>query len=256
MLTEEIYQKIISKKEFSDLPREDVEAVFSKFDYADSVNIEKIKSTRDLLRKMFSAFTSQKILILKEKEPEWVLKKHLSTKERLPYYDEVYKRLLKGFKDLTIFDLGAGVNGFSYASFKKSGFNVNYVATEAMGQLVSLMNNYFSREKISGVAYHLSLFEKEKNVRLIEKSKGASVIFLFKALDSLEMLKRNYSKELLLAITPLVNRVVVSFATKSLVTCSKFKVKRNWLIEFLEDNFKISDDFEVGGERYLVFENK
>ncbi|MBT4258035.1 hypothetical protein HOD88_02540 [archaeon] len=255
-MDEEVYQKIISKKEFSDLPRADVEAVYSRFDYSDSVEIEKIKSTRDLLRKMFSAFTSQKILNLKDKDPEWILKKHLSTKERLPYYEEVYQRLLSEYKTLTIFDLGAGINGFSYDYFKKIGINVNYVATEAMGQLVSLMNNYFTKEKISGIAYPLSLFEKEKNVELIKKSKAPSVVFLFKALDSLEMLKRNYSKELLLAITPLVDKVVVSFATKSLVRRSKFKVQRIWLTTFLEENFKILDDFEIGGERYISFKKE
>ena len=117
-------------------------------------------------------------------------------------------------------------------------------------------NNYFTKEKISGIAYPLSLFEKEKNVELIKKSKAPSVVFLFKALDSLEMLKRNYSKELLLAITPLVDKVVVSFATKSLVRRSKFKVQRIWLTTFLEENFKILDDFEIGGERYISFKKE
>ena len=67
------------------------------------------------------------------------------------------------------------------------------------------------------------------------------------------MLKRDYSKELLLEITPLVDRIVVSFATRSMVSKKKFKVSRNWITDFIKDNFKIIDDFEMGDERYLVF---
>ena len=70
------------------------------------------------------------------------------------------------------------------------------------------------------------------------------------------MLKKNYSKELLLEISPLVERVVVSFATESFNKRTRFKVKRYWLINFIQENFKITDDFEIGGERYIVFENK
>ena len=82
------------------------------------------------------------------------------------------------------------------------------------------------------------------------------MVFLFKALDSLEMLERNYSKKLLTEIVPLVDRVVVSFATKSLIARKKFNVKRNWIINFLKDNFEVLDDFYLEGERYLVFRKK
>jgi hypothetical protein len=68
------------------------------------------------------------------------------------------------------------------------------------------------------------------------------------------MLKRDYSKDLLLGITPLAEKVVVSFATKSMIKRTKFKSKRNWIAGFIEEKFHILEDFELGGERYIVFE--
>jgi hypothetical protein len=99
------------------------------------------------------------------------------------------------------------------------------------------------------------LFDLEKIKKIFEKDfyKGYKIIFLFKTLDSLEMLKRDYSKILLKEIVPLVDKVAVSFATRSLVSKKRFNVKRNWIIGFIEDNFDILDKFEVGAEIYIVF---
>jgi hypothetical protein len=254
---QEILKKIKEKKEFSQLPEKDVEIAFSKFERRETTDEDKVKLTRDLLRKVFSVFTSSKILSLKNKDEEWILRKHVSTRERLSYYDEIYKRILKDLnKKINIIDLGAGINGFSYKYFKKLRFNVNYIGVEAIGQLVELMNFYFKKEKLNGKAIHLSLFELEKIKKLIKKQKGQKVVFLFKTLDSLEMLERDYSIKLLNEIVPLADRVIVSFATRSIATRERFKVERSWIIKFIKDNFKILNDFEISGERYLVFEGK
>lgn len=259
MNKKELIKKITSKKEFSKLPKKDVELVFGKFDKENYLDEEKVKLSRDLLRKIYSGFTSLKLLNVKDKSAEWVLKKHLSTRERFNYYDELYEKLLSGLGNrLSVIDLGCGVNGFSYGYFKK---RVNYIGVEAIGQLVDLQNNYFntlkgtSKNKLNGKGIHLSLFELEKIKDLIRKSKKPKVVFLFKAIDSLEMLERNYSKKLLSEITPLVDRVVVSFATQSMNKRERFKVNRNWIVNFLKENFNVVGDFELGGERYISLEN-
>ena len=284
---QEILKKIKEKKEFSQLPEKDVEIAFSKFERRETTDEDKVKLTRDLLRKVFSVFTSLKILSLKNKDEifsgkkylrtlknrseEWILRKHVSTRERmnilrsskrgqtrerLSYYPEIYKRILKDLdKKINIIDLGAGINGFSYKYFKKLRFDVNYIGVEAIGQLVDLMNFYFKKEKLKGNAVHLSLFELEKIKKLIKEQKGQKVIFLFKTLDSLEMLERDYSIKLLNEIVPLADRVIVSFATRSIATRERFKVERSWIIKFIKDNFKILNDFEISGERYISFRN-
>ena len=86
--------------------------------------------------------------------------------------------------------------------------------------------------------------------------KSKKIVFLFKVLDSLESIEKNYSKKFLKLIVPLTDKVIVSFATKSLRKKVDFKVKRNWVHNFIEENFRILEDFEVGGERYLSFSKK
>ena len=290
----ELIKKIIQKKEFSQLPKRDVEIAFSHFEKRQTSDEEKIRLIRELLHKVFGAFTSQKLLSPKNKNEEWILRKHLSTRERLPYYSELYKKLLKDFNKFSIIDLGAGVNGFSYKFFVDAmplprptpdpaqtfikkillprsrspaprspchclTLPLNYpeyIAIESVGQLVELMNNYFKENKISGVAYHESLFNLKKIKKIILETKKPRIIFLFKVLDSLEMLERDYSKKLLKEIAPLADKIVVSFATRSMIKRKKFKVERHWILDFIKENFKVLDDFELGGERYICFEKK
>ncbi len=252
----ELLQKIVQKKEFSQLPEKDVELAFAKFEKRQVSDEEKIRLTRELLHKVFGAFTSSKLLSPKDKGEEWILRKHLSTRERLPYYSQIYEKLLSEYKNkkISIIDLGAGVNGFSYKFFQD--VNVNYLAIEAVGQLVNLMNNYFEKNKLKAKAIHESLFELEKIKKIITETKKPRIIFLFKTLDSLEMLERDYSKKLLREIVPLADKIIVSFATQSMVKRKKFKVERFWILNFIKENFKILEDFEIGGERYICFKVK
>ena len=312
MNKQELLQKITQKKEFSQLPKKDVEIAFSHFEKREVSDEEKIKLTRELLHKVYGAFTSQKLLSPKNKSEEWILRKHLSTRERLPYYKEVYERILKEFenKKISIIDLGAGVNGFSYKFFVDamslprppalrspslqppalrspafrpiSFIKVNYIGVEAVGQLVELMNNYFENsprddsskdtqgghenlragdtavpsgepEKLNAKAIHESLFNLEKIKKIILETKKPRIIFLFKVLDSLEMLERDYSKKLISEIASLADKLVISFATRSMIKRKQFLVNRNWILDFIKKNFKILDDFEIGGERYICF---
>jgi len=250
----EIYEKIVQKKEFSRLPKKDVETAFAHFEKRQCSDEEKIKLTRDLLRKIFSAFASRKILSPKNKSEEWILRKHLSTRERLPFYEQVYERILKNEKkDFSAIDLGAGINGFGYIFFEKLGLKPRYVGVEAVGQLADLMNDYFKKTKKDGKAIHASLFELEKIKKIISEQKKPRFVFLLKTIDSLEMLEKNYSKKLLLEIAPFCDKIVASFATGSMIKKTRFRTKRNWIVDFIKNNFEILDDFEIGSERYVVF---
>lgn len=248
-MAKEIIKKVMSKMEFSQLPLIDVELALSHFE-DEASDEEKIRLTREMLNKVFWGFRSQKLLSPKNKDEMWILRKHLSTRERAPYYKEVYERIFSEFKRASIIDLGAGVNGFSYQCFP---IRVDYGGIEAVGQLVDLTNNYFKKNKIYGKVYHFSLFELKKVKEIIKKTKKPRIVFLFKVLDSLELLKRDYSKGFLEEITPLADRMVISFATRSMIAKKPFRVSRKWLLEFISQRFKILDDFEIGEERYIIF---
>jgi hypothetical protein len=252
-MKKEIIDKIREKREFSQLPEKDIEIAFENFEKRQASEDEKIKLTKELLRKNFSAFVSKKLLSLKNKEPEWILRKHISTRERLPHYKEIYKRIFSEYKTASVIDLGAGINGFSFDFFEEAGVKVKYTAIESVGQLVELMNFYFKKNKLNGNAITLSLFEKEKVKKIIKDEKKLRIIFLFKVIDALEKIKRDYSKELISELVPLADKFVLSFATKSLGNRKSFGAKRSWVLDFVKDNFEILDSFEIGGEHYIVF---
>jgi len=251
-MNKEVFKKIKEKREFSQLPEKDIEIAYEHFAKRQTSEEEKISLTKELLRKVFSAFISKKLLSLKNKEPEWILRKHISTRERLPYYSEIYKKIFANYKKASVIDLGAGINGFSYKFFPKDK-KIFYFGVESVGQLVDLTNFYFKKNKINGTAISFSLFEIEKVKKIIKKKKRPRIIFLFKVIDSLEMVQKDYSKKLILDIIDLADMIILSFATKSLGRRKSFFAKRNWIINFIEDNFNILDDFELGGERYIVF---
>jgi hypothetical protein len=70
------------------------------------------------------------------------------------------------------------------------------------------------------------------------------------------MLKRDYSKEVLRELVPMFEKCVLSWATASLVSRKKFHAERKWLKDFIDKEFFIFDEFEIGGENYLVFGRK
>lgn len=258
MNREELIEKIIEKKEFSQLPRKDVERAYERFERRQCSDEEKIRLTRDLLRKVFTAFMGRKIMNPKDKDARWFLLRHVSTKERFNFYEEIYSRILKNFnkKEVSIIDLGAGINGLSYSFFSKIGSKVKYTGVEGVKQLVDVVNYFFIRNKINAKVIHESLFEIKKIKEIIKKQKKPRICFLFKTVDSLEMLERDYTKEFLSELVPLCDEFVVSFATRSLFTKHLFKVRRDWAINYIKENFNVLDDFLLGSERYIVFKSK
>lgn len=257
MNKQQLIKKIMEKSEFSQLPKEDVERAFELFDKKEYSDLEKIKLTRELLRRVFTAFMGRKIMNPKNKDARWFLLRHVSTRERFDFYLDVCKRIFKSFKEkeISVIDLGAGINGLSYEFFPK-GKKINYIGIEAVKQLVEVVNYFFEKNKIKAKMINESLFELEKIKKVIKKQKRPRVCFLLKTVDSLEMLKRNYTKKLLEEVVPLCDKFVVSFATRSLFKKHLFKVRRDWAINYIKDNFEILDDFEFGNEKYIILRKK
>jgi hypothetical protein len=252
---QEIIEKITEKKQFSELPRSDVLRAFEKFDTDKYSDEEKVKLTRDFVRKVFSGCGGVKLSLKKAGSVNEILKKHLSTRERFEHYAEVYGRVLKNLpRKISVIDLGSGINGLSYKFFEGVKKEVNYVGVEAVGQFVELTNDYFKKENLSGKAIHLSLFELDGIKKLIKETKKPRIVFMFKVVDALEKFERDYTKKFLEEIMPLVDRCVISFPTESWMRRKKFHVQRKWLTEFIKGHWQFTDDFTIGGERYLVFE--
>jgi len=239
---ENLSREVKRKREFSELPNSLIEKALE-------AKKGDVKETRAFLRKYFGVFLTNKVLKLEDEE---ILKRHVSSKER--NYSDIYGRILSG-NERTVIDLGAGVNGFSFPFIKKKSQEARYIGIEATGQLARKMQKYFEKNKFDAEAVCLDLFESEEVMKIIRKENKQRAIFLFNVIDALESFEWNYSKKLLTAIKREMgeeDRIIISFPTQSLSGKRKFFAKRDWLIDFLKENFVLIDDFEFSGEKFLV----
>lgn len=215
-----------------------------------------VKDSRALLRKYFGVFLTNRVLKGKGSIEE-ILKTHISSKKR--NYESIYREIFKitGIVG-SVIDLGAGVNGFSYKYLREFAGPVEYIGIEASGQLVDQMNNYFKNEGLetSCKGFHLDLFNISEIKKILRKSTKKRLVFMFQVIDALENLEKNFSKEFIIEIAKESEIIVLTLSTTSLSGRKKFQVKRTWITRFLEENFNIKRDFNLNGERIIIFDKK
>ncbi len=266
---EELIRDILSKKELQNLDvstaREFLARFFKKnpklkeriekkgYNKKSSEYRKALKEIRKELREIYGVFVEESQAVrrklLKEDDFEGLLKSHTSTRERLPYYDEVYQKIFSiTGKPKSILDLACGLNPLSY---KYMGCSPRYLASDISQKDMDLIQEFFDKEGIDGKSIKIDLVTEQ------EKLKGlkCDVCFMFKALDSLEVRKRQVSKSL---IPKLESRwIVISFSKISLGGKKPIKrSKRQWIINFLEKNSYHHHIFETENEIFIVVKQK
>lgn len=246
-MVKELVELVKQKKEFSQIPDSIVEKI---------LETEKdVKSARAALRKYFGVFLTNKVL---KGKTEKVLESHISSKLR--NYGEFYKRIFSGKKFNSVIDLGSGANGFSYNFLKEELGSVEYVGIEASGQIVDNTNEYFNSQKIAKAKVEcLDLFDKQAIFDLVNMSSEPRVILMLQVVDALESLERNFSKEFLIKLQENLTSedlIVISMPLNSISGKKKFEARRSWISTFLEENFVIKDDFNLGNERIFLVRKK
>lgn len=247
MENSELLAKVKKKKEFSELPDSIVLKVLNSEKLKNLSESERVKNTRAFLRKYFAVFLTNKIIKGKLNEDE-ILKKHISSRER--NYDEVYKKILENEK--CIVDLGAGVNGFSFKFIRKFS-EAKYIGLEATKVLVDQTNSYFKKNNFNAEAKWGDLFNLDEVLNLIKKQEKPVAVWMFNVIDALEFLEKNFSKKLISEILNKADKIVLSFPTRSLTKKTKFRVKRNWLLNFIEENSDVTETFESNNEKFIIF---
>jgi hypothetical protein len=118
------------------------------------------------------------------------------------------------------------------------------------------MNKYFEENMFLARAENMDLFEIEKVSEIMKKQEKDRCVFLFQVVDALENLEKDFSKKFILEISKECEMMVISLPTESLGGRKKFNVNRKWIIDFLEEHFKIEKDFEKNGERIIIVKTK
>jgi SAM-dependent methyltransferase len=242
------------KKEFSGLPDSIVKQVISDFESNLSEN-EIIKGARAKLRKYFGVFLTNKVVKPKFLEDyNSILKSHISSSKR--DYNNFYKKLLEGKKFDSVFDLGCGVNGFSFPYLVKENKNLKYVGLEASKILVKNMNKFFEFENYNAKVIWSNLLEFKEVKNSLKLAKGSKCIFCFQVIDALEKIKRGSGSiflENLLKMMSKKDLLIISFPLSNLSGRRELIVKRNWIINFLKDKAKFKE-ISMYEEKFLLIE--
>jgi hypothetical protein len=222
---------------------------------------EIIKKIRAELREVYGVFIQEhynkrfKFLEELKKNPSLeshnkILALHKSSQERLPYYPVVCKKIFEitGIPK-KIVDFACGLNPFSYPYIASFGIKPEYVACDLAEKDLEFINEYFRIMKIKGSVKKIDLIKDGTEVGGITKE--ADLVFLLKALDSLEAIKWGNSEALLSKIK--AKFIVVSFSTKSLGGKKAIKKeKRSWFERLAKKlGFKIQA-FEIPGELFYI----
>lgn len=228
---------------------------------------EIVKRVRSELNIIYGSFLSNDFFKKKiDSDVDDLLQLHKSTKERFEFYDEIYSNIFRWYvqsksKDFQesseqfqktpkkIADLACGLNPLSYFFVKEYFDDVEYFSSDLSNFDMGFVQEFFDKNKINGVARAYDITD----MKIFEDSDflESDLVFLFKALDSFEEVRKNISKEILEKIP--AKHIVVSFPTRSLQSKREFKIeKRNWLFNFLNKKGWEYEQFEVDNELFIL----
>ncbi len=183
---------------------------------------EELKKRRKLLEMLLSSPKKRKSIV------EEILKTHSSTRERLPIYEKLYKKIFEiTGKPTSITDLGSGINPFSFSfmNIKKCSYYAYDISQEEMNHL----NKYFkllhkNNSFFKGTAGILDAL----NLSSLKRLPKVNVCFLFKMTDVLDRGKGHKVTESVLTTLP-ADFVVISFATKTMSGKKMTAPRRKWM---------------------------
>lgn len=219
-----------------------------------------ISETRKYLRNIYGVFIKKQLEdeVFKEELDEEkineLLEAHQSTKERKQYYTEFYKQIFEvlikeGLKEnYKLLDLACGFNPFSYEKILVK--PKEYTAIDLSKTDMEKINYFFKKIKANGKAIAHDLLSQEFK-EWLDKNNNYEVVFLLKALDSLESVERHSSKKLLSKLE--AKYIVVSFP--KLTIGGKQAIadnKRNWFETFCKTNSWKLKEINLPNEKIFI----
>lgn len=183
-----------------------------------------------------------------------LLSTHLSSKERLPHYEEVYKSIWRFTgKPRSIIDLGCGLNplSFPFMDLKK----VDYYASELNTADVNFLNAYFDIMEVfalhgKAIQQDLSLLTQSES--LFKTFPKSDVAFMFKLLDSLKVPRKSKKLDETIIEKVPATWVIVSFPTKTIGSRSMSVTQRDWVEKLCHRKGWQCNHIKVGDEIFYI----
>jgi 16S rRNA (guanine(1405)-N(7))-methyltransferase len=212
-----------------------------------------VKKVRADLRRSFGAFNNPKIdrnKLIEKNEFIKIIKSHLSSKERLPYYKEIYNKIFGNIKKpVSIIDLGCGMNPLS--SEFMNVLPKNYLALDINADDLNIIKKYFEKKKING------------KIRVFDASKLSNYIFnetydfcfAFKLFEILETSKSHKLTEDIILRIP-SKAIVASFSTRTLSGAPMSRKRRIWFEVMAKRLGYKSELFEAKNEIFYILKKQ
>ncbi len=256
-----LIEDICKKKELASLDPSFVEQSIEKYFQTNS-NMKKylsynprsdkykriVKEIRAILRRSYGLFRGDSSglleLVKKVKKDKTTIKEilslHASTKERLPFYDKLYKKIFKVTGEpSSLLDVGCGLNPFSIIYMKSPPV---YHAYDLSKDEVQAINSFFTILKIKGKAV----------VKDVTKTSFPTVdlALLFKMTDVIDGKGHKNTEKLLTSIP--AKHLVVSFPTVTISNKRMRFPRRKWIELLCERLGWTQVSFEMGNELFYV----
>lgn len=248
-MEDKLLNLIKSKKELSHIDDAVIQSFLPVVKYDDFEKFKRTKKCKEIvssvrakLRIIYGVFIRKNIFSF---DDEHILLKHQSTNERLPFYSEIYRTIFSLVDlrdDYRLADLACGYNPFAIDFLPvKPGY---YFALDISPEHAKLITDFFSYKHVNGLCV-------SENLLYVDIKEKFDIIFLFKALDSLEFLERHSSKKLLVSLD--TKYFVVSFSLVTIGGKGRIQAnKRSWFEKFIKKNNWYFDSFSVENEVFYV----
>lgn len=216
-----LINKLKSKKELKDLDDNFIKARINEYLLKNKVDLDNernknyrlmFKFLRKQLREVYGVFR-----VIKEER-------------NIEFYKEVFDE----FKPKSVMDLGCGLEPLRYTTINP---NTKYYCYDINIKEIKKINELFKKNNINGKARSFNLINDLSNLPKVD------LCMILKVLESLESIKKNFSKELLKKIKSKI--IIVSFAKIALGKNIRIKkAGRSWFRRILKElnyNYYIKD---------------
>ncbi|VVB77584.1 Ribosomal RNA methyltransferase (FmrO) [uncultured archaeon] len=208
---------------------EEIKEYLRKNNRVIKIDKQSVKEIRSKLHRLYSSYLrgkkNRRVKLLEElkKSPgnveiiEKILSTAVSTKERLQYYNEIYKEIFEiTGKPKTIIDLGAGINPVSYIYMKEVGINsLSYYSYDIDISDINFLNDYFQIMKTQGLNGKAQILNV-RNLEEISNLPSSDIIFMFKLIDLINTNNHKPGEELIKNLSLKTKYIVVSFSTNTI----------------------------------------
>jgi 2-polyprenyl-3-methyl-5-hydroxy-6-metoxy-1,4-benzoquinol methylase len=179
-----------------------------------------------------------------------LLETHISTKERLPYYEETYKEIFQriGFPKgkISILDIGCGLNPISIPYLEINTKKLTYYASEMSADDLTIINHFFSKFHILGETFSCNLTKDYEKL----KKYPVFVCFAFKVFDVLESQEVHIGYEILSSIN--ADYLIASFPLQNIKQMSMERSKVNYFERFLNKTSRTFETFSTENELFYI----